>query len=237
MVARLSAFVIWALVAATAVFWGLRLFASAPAAPSYTVAVGDAAAVRADLSRVLGSAPVAAASATISPEASSRFKLLGIMAPKGQPGAPAVPQRQGNGVALIAVDGKPPKAYVVGARVDDELVLQSVSLRTAAIGPAQGAASIKLELPPPTAAATGTLPSPGAVGAMTNSPAPVNQPPVLTPLVPPQPLPSRPGVAVQPPPAVAPQPAPPPMPQVDANNPQVPMVVPPPARDPNAPTK
>jgi len=235
MVARLAAFVIWALVAATAVFWGLRLFASAPAAPSYTVAVGDVAAVRADLSRVLGSAPVATAAAptTITPEASSRFKLLGIMAPKSQPGASAASaQRGSSGVALIAVDGKLPKAYVVGARVDDDLVLQSVSLRTAAIGPAQGAASIKLELPPPTVAATGTLPAPGA---MTNSPAPINQPPVLTPIAPPQPMPARPGVAVQPPAGVAPQFVPQP---ADGNTPsQVPMVVPPPARDPNAPIK
>lgn len=236
MVARLSSFVIWALVAATAVFWGLRLFASAPAAPSYTVAVGDASAVRADLSRVLGSAPVPAAAApALAPEASSRFKLLGIMAPKTQPGASPVPVQRGNGVALIAVDGKPPKAYVVGARVDDELVLQSVSLRTAAIGPAQGATSIKLELPPPATAATGTLPS---AGAMTNSPGPINQPPVLTPITPPQPMPVRPGVAVQPPAGVAPQAMPAPMPPVDANTPsQVPMVVPPAARDPNAPTK
>ena len=90
-------------------------------------------------------------------------------------------------------------AWFIASRSEPQpLVLQSVSLRTAAIGPAQGAASIKLELPPPTAAATGTLPSPGSQGAMTNSPAPVNQPSVLTPLVPPQPVPSRPGVAMQP---------------------------------------
>jgi general secretion pathway protein C len=63
MLARLSAFVIWALVAATAVFWGLRLFVRAPAAPTYTVPVGDAAAVRGDLARLLGTAPVAAPSA------------------------------------------------------------------------------------------------------------------------------------------------------------------------------
>ena len=66
------------------------------------------------------------------------------MAPKGRPDAAA----SGQGVALIAVDGKPAKAFGVGARLDSDLVLQSVSLRTASIGPAQGAASVKLELPP-----------------------------------------------------------------------------------------
>ena len=235
MVARLSAFVIWALVAATAVFWGLRLFVGAPAAPAYTVAVGDASAVRADLSRVLGSAPVATASAAITPEASSRFKLLGIMAPKGQPAATAGQEKRG-GVALIAVDGKPPKAFIVGARVDDELVLQSVSLRTAAIGPAQGATSIKLELPPLAAAATGTLPSPGSSGAMTNASSPINSPPVLTPLAPPQPMPTRPGVMAQSPSGM-PQTTPTPQPAQPADNQPPPSVVPPPPRDANAPTK
>ena len=40
MLARLTAFVVWALVAATAVFWGLRLLVRPQAAPAYAVAVG-----------------------------------------------------------------------------------------------------------------------------------------------------------------------------------------------------
>lgn len=153
MLARLSAFVIWALVAATAVFWGLRLFVRPSAPPPYTVAVGDASAMRGDLTRLLGSAPVAEPTATIAPEASARFHLLGIMAPKASPNGGA-----GQGVALIAVDGNMPKAYAVGASLDGELVLQSVSLRTASIGGSRGgAAAITLELPPPAPAATGTL--------------------------------------------------------------------------------
>lgn len=230
MVARLSAFVIWALVAATAVFWGLRLLVRAPAAPSYAVAVGDAAAVRADLSRVLGSAPVAAAAAVAAPEVSSRFKLLGIMAPKGTQAAAAP---SGSGVALIAVDGKPPKAFVVGSQLDGDLVLQSVSLRTASIGPAQGAASVKLELPALPAAATGTL-APFASG----SPSP--SVPVPPPVAPPQPVPPRPGLAPgqmppaqMPPPQAMPAPMPPPV-QAQQNPP---VVAPPPQRDQNLPTK
>ena len=51
MLARLSAFVIWALIAATAVFWVLRLAVRAPAAPPHGVAVGDVVAVG-DLTRL-----------------------------------------------------------------------------------------------------------------------------------------------------------------------------------------
>ncbi len=226
MVARLTAFVIWALVAATAVFWGLRLLVRAPAAPSYAVAVGDAAAVRADLSRVLGSAPIAAAAAAVAPEVSSRFKLIGIMAPKGAQAA-VVPTGS-SGVALIAVDGKPPKAFVVGSQLDGDLVLQSVSLRTASIGPAQGAASVKLELPALPPASTGTL-APLASGS------PSAGTPVPPPVAVPQPLPTRPGFAPTPMPPVQAMPAPMPPPVQAQQNP--PVVAPPPQRDPNLPTK
>src|SRR5438067_6819816 len=139
MPARLSAFVIWALVAACAVFWGLRLVVRAPGAPAHTVAVGDAAPVRADLTRLFG-APVAAAAPSVqAPAASSRFQLAGVMAPR---------VAGGQGVALIGVDGKTPRAYRVGSVVDGDLVLQSVSLRSAAIGPASGAPAVVLEVPP-----------------------------------------------------------------------------------------
>ena len=175
MLARLSAFVIWALVAATAVFWGLRLFVRAPAAPAYTVPVGDVAAVRGDLTRLLGTAPVTAPSATAAPEASARFRLLGIVAPK-YPGDEAA--RTGQGVALMAIDGKMPKAYAVGAQLDNDLVLQSVSLRTVSIASStRGAPTITLQLPPPAAAATGTLPATGfgGVSSLPTPPAPVPQ--------------------------------------------------------------
>ena len=225
MVARLSAFVIWALVAATAVFWGLRLLVRAPAAPSYAVAVGDAAAVRADLSRVLGSAPVAAQATVAAPEVSSRFKLIGIMAPKG---AQAATAPDGSGVALIAVDGKPPRAFVVGSPLDANLVLQSVSLRTASIGPAQGPASVKLELPALPAAATGTL-APLASGS------PSMGTPVPPPIPAPQAVPARPGLTPAPMPPVQPMPAPMQPPVETQQNP--PVVAPPPQRDQNLPTK
>jgi general secretion pathway protein C len=161
MFARLSAFVIWSLVAATAVFWVLRLAARPTPVPPYAVAVGNAVAVRGDLSRLFG-ATQRTALARAAPEAPSRFKLVGVMAPRGS-------ERQaepGQGLALIAVDGKPAKAYAVGARLDSDLVLQSVSLRTASIGPAQGARSVLLELPALAPPNSGVLPTlSGAVPA------------------------------------------------------------------------
>ena len=187
MLARLSAFVIWGLVAATAVFWGLRLFVRAPVAPPYTVAVGDAVAVRGDLTRLLGAAVVAPTAAAATPQAASRFRLLGIVAPKSAPTADSA--SVSHGVALIAVDGKMPKAFAVGARVDGDLVLHSVSLRTVSIAAGQGAPTITLELPRPAAAATGTL-APSAMGGLPASratmvpqyvPAPMAPPPQVAP--------------------------------------------------------
>ncbi len=196
MFVRVCAFVIWALVAGTVVFWGLRLLVRSPEAPAHAVPVGAAVAVKGDLARLLGAAPVAtAAAAAVSPEASSRFRLLGVMAPK----AGARAEASGQGVALIAVDGKPPKAFAVGARLDTDLVLQAVSLRTASIGPPEGAASVKLEIPPLPPPATGTLPA-GGTGSTTLGAPP---PPVLPPPVAAQAIP-----AVAPPLMVAPPPTP-----------------------------
>jgi general secretion pathway protein C len=161
MFARLSAFVIWSLVAATAVFWALRFAASPPPVPAYAVAVGKSVVVRGDLTRLFGAPPRLVASGGATVEAPSRFKLVGVMAPK----SPAAQAEPGNGVALIAVDGKPAKAFAVGARLDSNLVLQSVGLRTASLGPAQGARSVLLELPALAAPNSGVLPPTGSGGA------------------------------------------------------------------------
>lgn len=168
MLARLSAFLVWLLVAASATFWGLRLFVTAPAAPAQTLAVADSAPAGAELDRLLGAAPVEASPSVQVPAASSRFQLTGVMAPR---------TAGGPGIALLTVDGKMPRAFQVGARVDGEMVLQSVSLRSASIGPAQGAPAIVLELPPLPAPATGVMP-PAASGEL---PAAEPVPPVVAP--------------------------------------------------------
>jgi len=148
---RLVAFAIWAAVAASAVFWGLRLAASSPVAPTYTIAVAAAAAPRGDLTRLLGAAPVREGAAVVVSPLASRFRLLGVAAP-----------RQGgdrNGLALIAVDGKPARSYAVGAPIDGDLVLQAVHARGARLGAKGADAQVLLDLPALPPAATGSLPT------------------------------------------------------------------------------
>jgi len=177
MLSRLSAFVIWALIAATAVFWVLRLAVRTPAPPPHSVAIGDVAVSGGDLSRLLGDPPAAeAAPVAAAPEAASRFRLLGIMAPKQ-----ARANAEGAGVALIAVDGKPPRAYPVGAHLDGDLVLQSVSLRTVSIASTQGSPPVVLEIPRLPPASTGSLPAFGSPPSITPAPTPAAPPPPQVP--------------------------------------------------------
>ena len=160
MSARVTAFVIWAAVAASAVFWLLRLTASSPSAPSHTVAVATSSTPRGDLTRLLGAPPVAnnPSALVAEPALASRFKLLGVAAPA--PGGGAM------GLALIAVDGKPARSYKVGAAVEGEIVLQSVHARGIALGARDAAAAqVRLDLPPlPLASTSNRPPGSGQVG-------------------------------------------------------------------------
>jgi general secretion pathway protein C len=205
MPARLSAFVIWALVAAGLVFWAYRLLARPLALPGNVQTVAESPGAAGDLARMLGAAP-APQTATPTPVAeSSRFKLYGVLAPVVATG---VTRQSTAGVALIAVDGKPARAYAVGAQLDGNTVLQSISRRSASLGPEQGATSVVLELPTPPLPATGTLPMAVAGG----EPAPGSAP---TPV--PLPLATPPNAATAPPtlqPATPTQLQPPPVPQV-----------------------
>jgi general secretion pathway protein C len=157
MLSRAAAFLIWALVAATAVFWLLRLTAQGPSIQHATLATPQALPARVELSRVLGSTPVTATPATAVPELSSRFVLTGVMAPKKSPTGEARPQ--GSGLALIAVDGQAAKPYALGAKLDGNLTLLAVTLRSASIGPEGGPPVLILELPALPPPATGVLPT------------------------------------------------------------------------------
>jgi general secretion pathway protein C len=146
MLAKTSAFLIWAAVAGTAVFWALHLFGTPPEAPPHAQAAPVAAVLRADLGRVLGADPALLAAAQDKPaptDEQARFQLVGVIA-SGQ-----------TGWATIAVDGKPPRTYRVGHVVDGSSVLQKVVARGVEIGPRGGAPEVSLQLAPPPAAATG----------------------------------------------------------------------------------
>ena len=166
MLLRWLTFGVWAAVAASAVHWGLKLWVIAPTLPQ-AVSVADASpALRGDLSRLLGAdAPVPAAAAAPEPTADARFSLLGVLSPKST-------QAAREGVALIAVDGKPAKAFRIGTVVDGQNVLQSVDARGATLGPRGGASLVALRLTPPATANSSKLP-PGANLNGAPSPAPV----------------------------------------------------------------
>jgi general secretion pathway protein C len=160
---RIAAAVVWLLVGLGAVYWGLKLFVRPAAVPPQTSTVPTAQALQGDLTRLLGAAPEPEQESPAPVAAlASRFRLLGVVAPRS-------PQAAAEGLALIAVDGKPPRAYRVGASVDGDLVLQKVSARRAELG-ARGAdaASVALDialLPPPATGVPGGLPVPGGVRA------------------------------------------------------------------------
>ena len=164
MLAKTSAFLIWAAVAATAVFWGLHLTGSAPEAPPHAQPAPVASVVRADLGRLLGPDPASLSAGPQAPLAAaqqSRFLLLGVIAAGSGGGA-------GNaGWATLAVDGKPPRTFRVGSPLDDSSVLQKVSARGVEIGPRGGAPVVTLQLAPLAPAATGrpggAVPAPAAL--------------------------------------------------------------------------
>jgi len=138
---------LWAAAAASIVFWGLRLATPAdgtrPPAVSTATALGvDPAAV----GRLLGAQP-AAERVAAAPDAASRFVLLGVVA-----------DDIGRGAALVAVDGKPPRPYRVGATLAEGYVLQSLDTRAANIGGTRsGPAAFSLKLPVPALAVNGPV--------------------------------------------------------------------------------
>ena len=138
--------------AASALSWGLKLFVRPPPAPPQAQLAEPAGALRGDLTRLLGADPRARGRrGRAEPAADARFQLVGVVSPRSA-------QAAREGLALIAVDGKPARAYRVGAVVDGANVLQSVSARGATLGPRDGAPVISLTLAPPAPAATGVLP-------------------------------------------------------------------------------
>jgi general secretion pathway protein C len=133
---RLTNLLVWAVVAYSAVVFGLQWGAGAPV--DAVVAGSEQKQVSPDVdslsvSKALGVAPVQSASASLA----SRFVLVGVM-----DGGPS------QGVALISVDGKPAKPYRLGQTVSDGLVVVGTGPKKAELGPQMGVApSLVLELP------------------------------------------------------------------------------------------
>jgi general secretion pathway protein C len=178
LLARFSSWLVWAAVALSAVGWGLRWTSASTSALPRAELAGRGLTTGGDMSRLFGVTP--ASTLPAAPAAQERFKLLGVVAPRSVGGHPG---RQG--LALIAVDGQPPKAWRVGAAVDERWTLLAVRHRQADLGPAGGAVALTLELPPLAEAARG---QPAAYGAPTLPMLRPNEAGAATPgLPPPQP--------------------------------------------------
>lgn len=151
MAARTTAWLVWALLAGSVVFWGLRLGVAPEGLPDQVRTVGADASSRGDILRLfanpsdLGLAAPPAEQAA----AASRLRLFGVVA-----------GGTGSGWAMLSVDGLPTRMIAVGARVTSDWVVLSVSPRLVEIGPAGGPAVARLDLPLPAAPATGVLGEP-----------------------------------------------------------------------------
>ena len=137
--ARLAAFALAALAAASAVYWGLKGWAQAAPSTIAVVAMAPPAAPSPQaLARALGGglAPAVAAQVAVAP-AEGRYALLGVVA-----------ARQHAGSALISVQGQEAQPVRVGQPVDDAFMLKSVTKRSAVLAPLGGGSQkFTLELP------------------------------------------------------------------------------------------
>ena len=137
MAARYGAGLTWALVGASVVFWGHRVFVAEPARAPYMAQATDSEPSPVGLARLLGEPVAASEPAVEAPAMQSRFQLSGVVAAAGS---------NGDGVALIAIDGAAARNFRVGAAVTSELVLQSVGPGSATLGLVDGPPGIVLQM-------------------------------------------------------------------------------------------
>ena len=148
MSSRWTGFFIWALVAASTAFWGIKIFAATRPVPAGAQAP-QAVAANGPMDRLFGAVVVATVAPPPQHPESERFQLVGVIAPPGV---------TRGGFAIVALDGQPAHTWRVGATVDGNTSLLSVSKRGAEFGPPGGPTAFTLQLPEPAAAETGTMP-------------------------------------------------------------------------------
>ncbi len=169
---RIATFLLAALAAASAAYWVLKWSSPAPANRAPAAVRTFSRTTQTDpqvVARLLGGGQKAVAGLVES--ASSRFKLIGVIA-----------NRTHGGYALISVDGKPARPYEVGAALNESLVLKSVAARSAALAAnADGPVSLTLELPVLTSAPSATPAIAPAVAAAAPTPEVVAPPAPTTP--------------------------------------------------------
>ena len=155
---RGASFALWALAAASVVYWGFRLGGGSSVKTPPPVERQAPPVDPAAIARLLGASPAGVAASAAAPSLASRLQLVGVVAGVSS----------GGGAAIIAVDGKPAKPFRVGAAIEDGVVLQSVRGRQAVLasGPS-GQSLLTLELPPMRGTAVSGVPVPPARAPMT----------------------------------------------------------------------
>jgi general secretion pathway protein C len=150
MAARITAWIVWALLAVSVVAWGTRLFVQPVAVPVQAQLVGVDEQTRGDALRLFAQTPATAGSAASASPNAGRFKLVGV--------ASASPEDTDfGGVALVSVDGRPARAFELGAVIEGEWVVQIIEPRQVRLGRAGELPSVTLDLPALPPPATGTL--------------------------------------------------------------------------------
>jgi general secretion pathway protein C len=169
MASRIFALIIWAAVAASLAYWGLRWLAQPTGVPANATPVSLDGGTQGELRRLLAGPPKPASGVDQGAQSAAsalvaRLRLLGVVAPR----------REGDsgGVALLSLDGKPPRAVRVGGAIDGETVLLALTQRGASIGPSGGPAVASLDLPLLPPPSTGALPPPTGATMSGNNGAP-----------------------------------------------------------------
>lgn len=139
---RITTLLVWALALFSVAYWTLRFVATPSEVPGAPAAFTAAPPVDPQaVARLLGAGEQPGVAGAPAPAANlaGRFVLTGVVA-----------DRRGGGAALIAVDGRPPRPYLVGSRVEEGLIVQGVEGRRVMLGAERGGPHLLvLELPAP----------------------------------------------------------------------------------------
>ncbi|MBH9552415.1 hypothetical protein [Inhella gelatinilytica] len=144
---RIAAFLVWGLVGLSAGTYALKLWPRAPGVAAPLPVAERAGPV--SLDRLLGAAAPEATAPSL--PADARFQLLGLVAARD------VARQAVEGLAVLSLDGQPPRAIRVGQRLDAEWQLMKVEPHGVQLGRG-GVAQVQLRLEPPAAAVPGSLP-------------------------------------------------------------------------------
>jgi general secretion pathway protein C len=147
-----ATFLIWALVASSAVFWGLK-WSKAPAAPaqvSTPLSSTTSAPALPQLLSLFDSASPSSAEPTPQ-NASDGLQLMGVVT--GQYAASNSSDKSSHAVALIALNGEAAKPYALGQNVAEQWRLVSIERQRVLLQALKpGQPRIALEVPKPDAA-------------------------------------------------------------------------------------